>query len=104
MMASLLMRSESNDYRCVRAAIAQIHGDLSNDAVGVHVADLNDIYAPEAHAAALDPNTPIVLGARGSGKSFWSGVLGREETRAAAVSAYPRLGLDKLRLHRDWRS
>ncbi|MTW21087.1 hypothetical protein [Allochromatium palmeri] len=90
------MRSESEDYRHIRAAIAQIPGDLSNDAVGVHVASLDDIYAPEAHAAALDPNTPIVLGARGSGKSFWAGVLGRDETRAAAASAYPRLGLEKV--------
>ena len=56
---------------------------------------LNDIYAPEAHAAALDPNTPIVLGPRGNGKSFWAGVLGRAETRAAAASAYPKLALDK---------
>ncbi len=90
------MRSESEDYRHIRAAIAQIPGDLSNDAVGIHVADLDDIYAPEAHAAALDPNTPIVLGARGSGKSFWAGVLGRDETRAAAASAYPKLALDKV--------
>lgn len=90
------MQPESEDYRKIRAAIAHIPGDLSNDAVGTHVAELNDIYAPETHAAALAPNTPIVLGPRGSGKSFWAGVLGRDETRAAAASAYPRLGLDKV--------
>lgn len=89
------MPPDPEDYRRIRGAIAQFPGDLSNDAVGVHVADLNDIYAPESHAAALDPNTPIVLGPRGSGKSFWAGVLGRAETRAAAASAYPKLALDK---------
>jgi hypothetical protein len=90
------MRPDFEDYRKIRAAIAGIPGDLSNDAVGAHVAELDDIYAPEAHAAALAPNTPIVLGSRGSGKSFWASVLGRGETRAAAASAYPRLALDKV--------
>jgi hypothetical protein len=89
------MQPRPEDFRKIRAAIAQIPGDLSNDAVGAHVAGLDDIYAPEAHAAALDPNTPIVLGPRGNGKSFWAGVLGRDQTRAAAASAYPRLALDK---------
>lgn len=89
------MHPEPDHYRKIRAAIAGIPGDLSNDAVGGHVAALDDIYAPETHAAALAPNTPIVLGARGSGKSFWASVLGREDTRAAAASAYPRLALEK---------
>ena len=89
------MQVEHEDLRKIRAAITQIPGDLSNDAVGAHVADIGDIYAPEAHAAALDPNTPIVLGARGSGKSFWASVLGRKDTRAAAANAYSRLALKK---------
>ncbi|MCB1506935.1 MAG: hypothetical protein KDJ47_18360 [Hyphomicrobiaceae bacterium] len=89
------MHADSDHFRNIRAAIASIPGDLSNDAVGGHVAALDDIYAPETHAAALAPNTPIVLGARGSGKSFWASVLGRRETRDAAATAYPRLALDK---------
>lgn len=88
------MKSNSDDYGKIRSAIANISGDLSNDAVGANVAEIDDIYAPATHAAALAPNTPIVLGARGSGKSFWASVLGRDETRRAAASAYPRLGLD----------
>lgn len=90
------MQADAQGYRAIRQAIAQIPGDLSNDAVGAHVAGLDDIYAPEPHAAALDPNTPIVLGARGAGKSFWAGVLGQPDTRAAAASAYPRLALDRV--------
>ncbi len=89
------MTIEPKDLRRIRASIARIPGDLSNDAVGTHVAALDDIYAPETHAAALDPHAPIVLGSRGSGKSFWASVLGRDETRTAVASAYPRLALDK---------
>jgi hypothetical protein len=54
------------------------------------------MYAPISHSSALDPSTPIVLGSRGAGKSFWAGVLGSEETRMAAADAYPKLGLKSL--------
>ncbi|MGA7881780.1 MAG: hypothetical protein WCD63_13025, partial [Terrimicrobiaceae bacterium] len=87
------MRLDQEDYRAIRDGIASISVDLSNDAVGAYVPKIQDIYAPEAHASALDPRTPIVVGSRGTGKSFWSGVLGQEETRRAAARAYPRLGL-----------
>ena len=90
-----MLTVETHDLRRIRAAIAGIPGDLSNDAVGAHVAGLDEIYAPETHAAALDPHAPIVLGSRGSGKSFWASVLGRDQTRAAVAGAYPRLALDK---------
>ncbi len=84
------------DYSALRRAIADISGDISSDAVGTNVARLDEIFAPDTHAAALDPHTPIVLGSRGAGKSFWSGVLGQYDTRTAAAEAYPRLGLSKV--------
>lgn len=90
------MSLDSGEYQALRRAIAEIPGDVSSDAVGTNVARLEEIFAPETHAAALDPHTPIVLGSRGSGKSFWSGVLGQSETREAAAEAYPRLGLSKV--------
>jgi hypothetical protein len=86
----------TENYRAIRRAIASIPGDVSNDAVGANVAKLGDMFAPESHAVALDPCTPIVLGSRGSGKSFWSSVLGQKETKVAAANAYPRLGLAKV--------
>jgi hypothetical protein len=86
----------SDDYAAIRSAIASIPGDISNDAVGSYAAKLEDIFAPEAHSAALDPNIPIVVGSRGAGKSFWSSVLGQRETRDAAAIAYPQLGLSNL--------
>ena len=80
----------------IRRAIAALPADVSTDAHGAYVPKLEDIYAPETHAAALDPTSPVVQGARGVGKSFWAGVLGQEALRAAAAKAYPKLGLDKL--------
>lgn len=82
--------------RHIRRAVATIPGDASNDAIGTRAPKLSDMFAPEAHAAALDPGSPIVVGARGAGKSFWSGVLGNKETKAAAARAYPRLKLDQV--------
>jgi hypothetical protein len=76
--------------------MAAISADLSNDAVGDRTPKLEDMYAPELHAMALDPNVPIVVGSRGAGKSFWSGVLGQKVTRDAAAVAYPHLGLRGL--------
>jgi hypothetical protein len=86
----------AENYREIRRAIANIPADISNDAVGDKVAKLQDIFAPETHSIALDPSTPIILGPRGSGKSFWSSVLGQANTRAEVVKAYPKLGLAKV--------
>lgn len=90
------MTLTAENYREIRRSIANISADVSNDAVGANVAKLQDIFAPEAHSIALDPSTPIILGARGSGKSFWSSVLGQANTRAEVVKAYPKLGLSKV--------
>lgn len=90
------MKLRMEDFADIRHGIANIPGDVANDAVGAYVPKLEDIYAPETHAAALDPTTPIVVGARGTGKSFWSGVLGQAATKAAAAVAYPRLGLNNV--------
>ena len=90
------MTATVSDFQALRMAIARLPADVSNDAIGSSVPKLEDIYAPETHAAALDPTTPIVVGARGTGKSFWAGVLGDTELRTAAAIAYPRLGLTRV--------
>ncbi|EPG3323471.1 TPA: hypothetical protein N2A03_005869 [Pseudomonas aeruginosa] len=84
------------DFNALRDAIRAIPGDASNDAVGSNVAKVDELFAPESHSVALDPMTPIVVGARGSGKSFWSGVLGQKSTLTAASLAYPKLELNRL--------
>lgn len=86
------------DLQAIRRAIASLPADVSNDAIGAHAPRLDEIYAPDAHAAALDIGAPVVLGARGTGKSFWAGVLGQDDLRGAADQAYPRLGLARLRV------
>lgn len=85
-------------FRAIRSGIASIPGDVSSDALGQYVAKLDDIYAPERHAAALDPATPIVVGSRGTGKSFWASALGQGPTRQGLDKAYPKLGLGKVQV------
>lgn len=82
------------DFLAIRRALAALPSD--HDADGVHRPKADEIYTPEHHANALDPNTPVVVGARGTGKSFWAGVLEQDATRAVAALAYPQLGLDRL--------
>lgn len=88
--------SPLSSYELIRAAMASMPADVSNDAIGGAIPSLEEIYAPETHAAALDPKSPIVQGIRGTGKSFWAAVLGDTALREAAAMAYPQLGLDRL--------
>jgi len=90
------MKISSSDFQAIRQAIASLPADVSTDAIGSQAPKLEEFYAPETHAAAIDPVAPIVLGARGTGKSFWAGVLGNEELKTAAATAYPKLGLKRL--------
>ena len=90
------MTVSAGDFGEIRAAMASLPADVSNDAIGASAPTLDALYAPETHAAALDPSAPIVQGSRGTGKSFWAGVLGDDALRSAAATAYPRLGLMRL--------
>lgn len=84
------------DYGALRGGLAALNASAAHAASGEGRARVEEIFAPEQHAGALDPNAIIVLGARGAGKSFWASVLGDDLTRKAAAEAYPNLGLDKL--------
>jgi hypothetical protein len=88
------MKLKIDDFKTIRRALAGASIDHSNDAVGVYAPTLGEMYAPENHSAALHLSTPIVVGARGAGKSFWAGVLGQKDTRHAASIAYPKIGLE----------
>jgi hypothetical protein len=48
------------------------------------------------HEGALDAGRIIVIGDRGTGKSFWTAALQQEDNRKKLASVYPRLGLDRL--------
>jgi hypothetical protein len=84
------------DFSAIRMGLASLDASAAHAASGASRAKPEEIFAPEQHAGALDPNVVIVLGARGAGKSFWASVLGDNKTRNAAAEAYPNLGLDKL--------
>lgn len=94
--------ASSEDFFAIRAAIASLPADVSHDAIGSARPTINEVFAPATHAAALDPNVPIVQGARGAGKSFWAGVLLHDEVRAVAHHAYPRIGLDRLQVRHGY--
>lgn len=55
-----------------------------------------EVFTPDGHEGALDPNRPIVIGDRGTGKSFWSSVLTHAESRRMISTRYPRLNLAKV--------
>jgi hypothetical protein len=82
------------EFAAIRHSLAALTSD--NDAAGDHSPTVEEIFTPDQHANALDPNTPVVVGARGTGKSFWAGVLGKDETRKVTAEAYPNLHLDQL--------
>ncbi|EIC20434.1 P-loop NTPase family protein [Thiorhodovibrio frisius] len=58
--------------------------------------DPNDLYVVLGHERALDPNSTLVVGDRGSGKSFWSAALNSPVSRALIHAQLPRLQLDRV--------
>jgi len=82
----------------VRDWLASLSMDVSHDAHGLHEPTPEEMYTPARHASALAPETAIVAGGRGSGKSFWSGVLLSSSCRMEAAIAYPQLHLDRVRV------
>lgn len=80
----------------LRAALGRLKPAPSEDAVTPP--ETQQIYTPEGHEAALDPDRVLVVGGRGTGKSFWSATLLNEHTRKFVSPSYPRLSLDKCRV------
>ncbi|SMF93459.1 hypothetical protein SAMN02949497_0741 [Methylomagnum ishizawai] len=85
--------NESIDFGAIRQALAELRPASSHHAN--IPPSVEEIYAPEGHEAALDPDRPLVVGGRGVGKSFWSGALYSKGTRELIARYYPRSGLDK---------
>jgi hypothetical protein len=51
-------------------------------------------YVPPSHARALDPNSILVEGIRGAGKSFWWSALNQKAHRDFVVQAFPETRLN----------
>ena len=61
---------------------------------GKELFDRRFLYAPLRHAQALDPNTMLVEGTRGAGKSLWWAALLSKEHRKIVARTLPKAGLD----------
>jgi hypothetical protein len=55
-----------------------------------------EVFTPNDHQGALDPNRSVVVGDRGTGKSFWSSVLINQDIRNLVAKQYPRLRLGQI--------
>jgi len=55
-----------------------------------------NVFTPADHAGALDPHRAVVVGDRGTGKSFWSSVLIDRDIRNLVAQLYPRLPLAQV--------
>lgn len=82
--------------QAVRAWLASLPSDVSHDAHGLHAPTPEEMYTPTRHARALSPETTLVAGGRGTGKSFWSGALLTPACREVTARAYPHLHLDRV--------
>jgi hypothetical protein len=61
----------------------QIYKTFQNAATDGSLTHWADVYIPENHLQALDPRRMVVEGMRGTGKSFWTGVLTQPLLREA---------------------
>lgn len=57
---------------------------------------LSEVFFPEGHAEALNPDVSLVIGNRGMGKTFWSLVLRDEGLRRALSKRLKNTSLGKL--------
>jgi hypothetical protein len=55
-----------------------------------------EVFTPNDHQGALDPDRSVVVGDRGTGKSFWTSVLISPGIRNLVAKRYPRLALDTV--------
>lgn len=92
------MNPTAEHFAAIRKGLEGRDASASSTVSGADRPKGDEIFAPEQHVGALDPNTTIVLGARGAGKSFWAGVLANDDTRKIAANAYPHLRLQQIRV------
>ena len=52
--------------------------------------DTRTMFAPPAHEVALAFDRPLIVGGRGTGKSYWAAALCQPEARDRLMSLYPR--------------
>lgn len=60
------------------------------------------VYVPRTHVRALDPDNMLVVGARGTGKSFWWHALLSEPARKVLAPFAPSIRRNELRAFPGW--
>lgn len=86
----------ANQVGAVRRGLSELDPAAAASISGEGAVQPEDIFAPAEHIYALDPTSTLVLGSRGSGKSFWASALAQDGTRSLTAALYPRLGLDGI--------
>ena len=82
------------DIQAIREALRNIPEDQAQH--GTEPPQPDHIYVVSGHERALNPDTSLVVGDRGTGKSFWSAALSGETTRQLISRQFPRLNLDTV--------
>jgi len=59
------------------------------------IPELKYTYLPAGHAKALHPNSILVVGIRGAGKSYWWSALQSEDHRSLVGRNLPRAGINR---------
>ena len=78
----------------VRAVLRELKGKTAE--IASAAPDWERVLTVREHEGALDPSRPVVIGDRGTGKSFWTSALLDENRRKHLSSVYSRLHLDNL--------
>lgn len=81
----------------------QISAERARDALATlpegtthgEIPSLKQVYLPQSHIKAIDPDVPLVIGMRGAGKTFWWGALQNPAVRRLASRSTRRSGLTK---------
>jgi hypothetical protein len=80
-----------SDVRLLRNAFRNLNREQHH--VVTNPPQWAEVFTPDGHEGALDPHRAIVIGDRGTGKSFWSSVLIDNALKQRVAATYPRLGL-----------
>jgi hypothetical protein len=80
----------SLDEKRVRMALSKLPQNIAQEG---EISDTPpaSTYVPPSHARALDPDTTLVEGIRGAGKSFWWAALSSDEHRQFISKAFQNL-------------
>ena len=80
------------DFEAIREGLRAFPASASQHAAQAPKPE--EIFFPQSHANALDPERTIVVGNRGAGKSFWAHSLVESDTRALIASVYKKISIE----------